>query len=374
MDIKNELIRNEGQMQKYSAAWQNLERGADMTVYQSFSWHCLLAKELLNQNLLSLGAEIFIYSAVSNGAIKIIFPIIVQKFSNKTRWFGRKKGIYFLGHNSWSDYNNMIYDQASDADFRMVINQIRNDFFGFRFVLTDILPNTKFAAFLKRNGATLYKFTSSVSVKSPISEDLYSVALSKHTRQNLRTCLNRMSKDGIRYSIAVSGIVLDDALLSELLNVHVERIAVKNTHDQDLFHMVSSFIRRRIKCYTELHNNIIWNSMKTMNNSVFVISYLNGEVAGYLYGLKDRNVVRIMQNCIREKYSFYSPMFRGAYDYIVSTANDPSIESVDFTRGNEPYKFQLGGSETLLENYRFWELKNEDDSLLSSPVSQNSGE
>ena len=84
--------------------------------------------------------------------------------------------------------------------------------------------------------------------------------------------------------------------------------------------------------------------MNRLENSVVILVKLNDAVAGYLYGLKDGDSVRIMQNCVAGKYGFYSPVFCGAYDYICSLSGQVSgISVVDFTCGDEPYKLKLAG-------------------------------
>ena len=69
--------------------------------------------------------------------------------------------------------------------------------------------------------------------------------------------------------------------------------------------------------------------------------------------MRDSDAVRVMHNCIKEEYNFYSPMFKGAYDFICEEINNKryNVAQVDFTRGNESYKFQLGGKELPLNSY-----------------------
>ena len=91
--------------------------------------------------------------------------------------------------------------------------------------------------------------------------------------------------------------------------------------------------------------------MQYMPNSCLIVVYLNSKVTGYLYGLRDGTIIRIMQNCFDEKYKFYSPMFRGTYDFILSCYETCDVTAIDFTRGNEEYKYKLGGIETKLYTY-----------------------
>ena len=93
--------------------------------------------------------------------------------------------------------------------------------------------------------------------------------------------------------------------------------------------------------------------MKRMNNSIFVIVKLNDVTVGYLYGLMDNRAIRVMQNCFKMEYAFYSPLFRGTYDFLIKQIQNESknVMQIDFTRGDEPYKYKLGGGEMQLHNY-----------------------
>ena len=74
---------------------------------------------------------------------------------------------------------------------------------------------------------------------------------------------------------------------------------------------------------------------------------------GYLYGLMDNRAIRVMQNCFQDGICFYSPLFRGTYDFLIKQIQNESknVMQIDFTRGDEPYKYKLGGIEMQLHNY-----------------------
>ena len=48
-------------------------------------------------------------------------------------------------------------------------------------------------------------------------------------------------------------------------------------------------------------------------------------------------------NKLNEDYKKYSPGIIGWYQFVISHLNDKDINFIDFTRGNEKYKFVLGG-------------------------------
>lgn len=332
--------------------WEKIEKGNDMTAYQSFSWNKLLVQEHFNTFFHNFFSSLIVYMVKDGDQIKIIFPIIVQKKSNKTKWFGREKGVYILGHASYSDYLNAIYCNTDDKAFEALVDNLKNDLGHYIFNFTDLVEGTSFEKFIERKGITKLESTVSVAVEKCASAEAYTKMLSKHVRQNLRTALNRMTKDGIKYEYKVIYGKIDDInVLEQLRELHINRMSEKNNVDTDWIHKLSSMVRINYRKRKELKNNVVYEGMKTLDNSVFVIVYLNNQISGYLYGLQEAHTVRIMQNCFRSDYKFYSPMFRGTYDFLIDCYQNDLIQKIDFTRGDESYKYQLAGKETVLKQY-----------------------
>lgn len=217
--------------------------------------------------------------------------------------------------------------------------------------ISNVRENTAISRFLGKKNNSVSNMVS-VSVSLLESRDEFNKTLSKHTKQNLRTALNRMNKDGLSYSLDVKKSVLDDDLIDTLLSMHMKRMITKNTVHKSLMGKLISKYKLFIMLIKEKNNNIIRNSMKTMNNSFTVVVRIEDHVAGYIYGLTEQNgVIRIMQNCIDENYKFYSPMFRGIYDWVLDNCDNYKYKVIDFTRGDEDYKYKLGGKETNLFSY-----------------------
>ncbi len=115
-----------------------------------------------------------------------------------------------------------------------------------------------------------------------------------------------------------------------------------------------------------MRQNIIPSVIKQFEGVWILVVYLNEEIGGYLLGLRDGAVIRVIQNCVNSEYSFYSPSFRAAYDYIVdcivqneTASSAESVRCIDFTSGDEEYKYRLNGSELFLCDYEMT-LQNEE--------------
>ena len=364
MIVKRFDIKKTEDLHDIECEWKQLEDGGEMTIFQSFDWNMLLFKEWRASKYAKVFSKVSVYIVYDEQKPVLILPLIVQLKTTKIKWFGRKKGVYILGVGSYSDYLNAVYKDISDEVLDTLFQVIRKDFVGIDIRFTDIVENTYIDDYLKRKKILPCSKQVSVAIKKVESFEAYNQLLSKHTKQNLRTALNRMNKDGMKYELKILSMIEDYQLLSELQQLHMQRMKEKELKSakNDIIHKLSGKIRVLVRSYNEKHNNIVLESMRTMKQSETVIVKINSNIAGYLYCLIDGNTIRVLQNCVDEKYSFYSPMFRGIYDYITQLYERNGIQLLDFTRGNEEYKYKLGGAETTLNSYVFSprDLLNED--------------
>lgn len=102
----------------------------------------------------------------------------------------------------------------------------------------------------------------------------------------------------------------------------------------------------------EHYVSVIPVSMRSYKDSWYLIVYLNDIIVGYLYGLRENNCIRVLQNCVDSDYRRYSPVFRACYDFITNEAIEINLEWLDFTSGDEDYKYKLNGKEMILYSYK----------------------
>lgn len=346
MEIRKIDIHTADDLEVIKKDWIRLESGKEMTIYQSYAWNRLLVESWSKDVKNRIFSRISIYCLYDGSEIRFLMPIMIEKCSIRNRWICKDRGIHILGDGTYTDYLNGIYDQCSQDDILQTLEAIRSDHINMPMLFRSIKEETFFSSVLGKIGR-LEKTGVYVSVKRRNNADTYRKSLSKNTRQNLRTAQNRMEKDGVVYELKVMDQVEPD-FIEKLKRMHTERLRVKNWNDRSFLHRLSSLIRQHFRI---MDDRLAFDSMKCIKDSVWVVVYLNGQIAGYLYGLKDRKTIHIMQNCVNIKYKYYSPMFRGAYDFIVKTYEGTKTDEVDFTRGTETYKYWLGGSESKLNSY-----------------------
>lgn len=345
-------------LHKLKKEWEKLEKGQDMTAFQSFNWNKLLSEEFYSNDYNRRFAKVIYYVLRHEGTVIAIAPLVIQKKTLKLSWFGRKKGIYILGIESYSDYLNFIYSRLTENELRYLVNFIKNEY-SLPFFINNLRSNTIVADYLLQEQYKPYHCSTSVYVQIEQSVEDYNMKLSKSVRQNLRTALNRIKRDELDYKLESRGKFSEDdiVIVEKLLDLHKQRADVKNRkNDTDIFHKFSRILMYKYFERNDIKYNIVKNSMMRMDNSFVYIAKINNEIVGYLYGLKENKTIRIMQNCLDMKYKFYSPMFRGCYDLICSECSKDNdnkrIETIDFTRGTEKYKYDLAGKELELHNYK----------------------
>ena len=351
INIKKYEIKAEGDLFALRDVWEVLEKGEEMTTFQTFEWHRLLMKEWTGWKLHALYSRCFVYVASNQNGPVMLMPVILYKFSTQTKWFGAKKGIYFQGQGSYSDYMNVVCLDFSAKVFEAICDEMKRDFPGNRIYLTSVREDASLCHYLKGKDTPCFVSTVALAAKKQESVEAYEASLSKNTRAKLRKALNRMERENLDYQMEIMGPIQDMELLKQMVDIHVRRVLIKNTKHEGVLHVLSSYVRKAYRKYRDLHNNIIAMCMHENPNSVIILIRLNGELVGYQFGVREAHSIRMLQTCFDEKFAFYIPLFRGTYDFIRKTYEDETLLEVDFTRGDEEYKYRLGGQEISLYDF-----------------------
>jgi hypothetical protein len=95
--------------------WQNLQKGPDMTYFQSYKWHDMLAglKWFPNNHY-----EIVIAVVSSDDTSVLLAPLFISK---DNRYNNYPKGCYLWGDQGWSDYCNLVYREFDKAAFEYLL-------------------------------------------------------------------------------------------------------------------------------------------------------------------------------------------------------------------------------------------------------------
>ena len=81
----------------------------------------------------------------------------------------------------------------------------------------------------------------------------------------------------------------------------------------------------------------------------------NGKLwAFFNYGYDpDGTCIRVMAAGTNLDFAYYSPGMLLMYNFILKVIQEGKIKEIDFTRGDEKYKFSLGGQQRLIHTIKF---------------------
>ena len=165
--------------------------------------------------------------------------------------------------------------------------------------------------------------------------------LSKNARQNLRTANNRLAKDGKILAFNFDDVVTDK---NSCLNIRESKLAVKYAKVP---------IWRKYKY--RLVNKVLFHfprfaPIQTFDGSkVMTAKDEEGLLRAFFsYGYDtEGRCVRIMSAGTDLEFARYSPGMLLMHTFIIKTIEDGLVHEIDFTRGDEKYKFTLG---SVLQN------------------------
>ncbi len=322
--------------------WEKLERGEDMTYFQTFSWYRMLLEKDTTKD--TKNHEVVFVKVADNAGALLICPLFIIKFPFR---LVNRPGIFIYGSWGWTDYCNFIYDKLDQKVFVETLYQVSRKYNVIRWNFRSIKESTKLYSFVS-NKYELFdeKTETCVHLIMPKNQEEYHKSLSKHSRQNLRTAMNRLHRDNINYTINHCDCLLN---LNEFQKFRIDRLTQKvKPYKSSLLTSIKISIWKLLKY--SFPDYIPFGSDK--NCKYLSIKDSKGNLlAAFCYGYDlIHNEAVIMAACVNETYRFYSPGMVAMYDFIVSNLG-LNMFKIDFTRGAEPYKYALGGEEHFIHHF-----------------------
>ena len=180
--------------------------------------------------------------------------------------------------------------------------------------------------------------------RSPVPDDpeLLLKSLSSSVRQNIRTAYNRMKRDGIDYRLDIydADHPVSDGVWKQMMDLYFDRVFSKYRSEQ-----VRSWWGRRKKrriYYRYKHDTL---SLHYLPNSFHAVLWSGDHIIALMNGLKthDGKTAVIPRLAIDTAFGFYSPGYVLLTEVIRYIASHPVLQELDLSRGDEKYKFDMGG-------------------------------
>lgn len=320
--------------------WKTLETGEEMTLFQSYDWYQTLLKYYIPEDTNNF---VSVFALVEeDGQPCMIAPLWIIKRSFRIL---NRKGIYLIGRFSFSDYLNFIYQSFDSAAFDYLLKDLRKRYGTKKVCFEDFRDSTS----IYRHIVNSYNIIENkrfpcVTLQLPPSEEEYHKMLSKNSRQNLRTANNRLQKDGKTLVFNDDDQQVDR---QECMKLREEKLSVKYA-DFSLYwkykYRIIHRLRYRFASFIPLIHFSKCKVMTAYDENGILRAFFN-----YDYDPNGKSI-RIMAAGTDLDFARYSPGMLLMHQFILKAIQEGKLQIVDFTRGDEKYKFALGGQ--LFYNHR----------------------
>lgn len=338
------------------AWWKLLEKGKDMTVYQSYDWYFQL-NQYSTVNFPQKHGKVFYAVCFENEVPILIAPLELVRVGVQVKGVGTKSGFYIIGRNGFTDYLNFIYNEFCPDAVDFTLKEIARTYREKRFNFFQILETTGFCRYLsEKKQSVLLGKSVNVEIAACDSYEQYYHTLSKSTRQNLRTAKNRAQKVGLDLQVEIK-TALDKKEAEEFFKIYLSRSETKNrinwssSFKEIFFTYINRRYNKRLKRSLQRYNYVV-NSMVSGSRNYIICIYANDRKIGFIYGLKEDNgKIRVLIVCFDEEFSTFSPGMMALSEAIKTLYDERAFVTLDLTRGNEKYKYKLGGYDHYSKNY-----------------------
>lgn len=322
-----------------------------MTPFQSYEWYKGINDLFIRErkkNIFRRGRYIVLYDEKNNP--KFIAPIQIVHTSVSYNKIGIKRGFYFIGRCGYSDYLNFIYNNFEEEYLEVLGDYLSTKYKLNYFYFENMIENTKAFKYLQES--KIYKVVDKskctcVSLTLPETFEEYNKSLSKHSRQNIRTEINRSKKKNKEFTYELTS-QLDDKLIknfNEIRNTRLKEKRKKSLAKCSFKGKIYNLIKGGIDNFANEENDIYRNNCSKI---AFIVRE-HEEVAAFYYGLYNKNLktMYVMTAGVNKEFEWFSPAIHQLYLFIKKQYEEGVLflKTIDFTRGGEKYKYALGGKE-----------------------------
>ena len=257
-----------------------------------------------------------------------------------------KDQLHLFSDDSQCGALDFIYAKHLDKNyFKQVFILLKQHFPRYKFHINKVNERSKLAQYLLKDTEQQARITEKrtcVAINFGDNIDEYYHSLSKSTRQNLRTSFNKLIKNENTYSLKLCmGKNIDNKLLKEQLKLYNMRDFERTGHKKGYFQK----LRQR-------YSDPITIATKSMDGSYSFNLYINGILAAFMVGLETNfNALVVPRLAINSEFAPYSPGKILIYESINYLISNSEIRTLDLSRGDERYKYDMGGASHY--NYSF---------------------
>lgn len=326
--------------------WEELYlKNTTNTFFQTYYWNYLLYSHFVGNKVFALSKKLIIF-VYDN---KVIAPLVIDS---------EKKIISILGENCSSDYLSFVFADGQSSAVKGMLTQLFDLYPEYLFRADRINEHSEFCNILNDFFVVGLRKRivekACVYIKLDRATHSHYDKLSKHVRQNYRTALNRMKIDSLEVEFSSKVGTVDVSLAKYFLQIYKQR-RLDCSKVNVFIYLLKSIIKNAIDALGVANHKDILTEYSIRQDVFYSWLKLNGEIASFCEGaINNNNILSISRVSINPKFYKYSPGLILLVKTIDSLPED--IKYFDLTRGEEDYKYQIGGIQHINKCYLFMKV------------------
>lgn len=285
----------------------------------------------------------------------MIAPIQVIRLGAEFMGIGLERAFYFIGRQGYSDYLNFIYKDFSEKAVLCIFSYLQKTYGISKCYFERLLEQTELYRYIEKTYKIQQTECYCASLVLPHTFEEYKGLLSKSTRQNIRTAINRQNRNNLELTHEMIYDV-DDEMAKTLMTIREQRLGEKRAKASAkaswrgrLYHRFRSLL---IMLFNAKHNVIT----ECCNPWCFLVKD-NDRIVSYFWGMKNyyKGEYYVILAGVDKEFAWYSPSLSHLYLFLEEQyeKEDETIKVIDFTRGGERYKEDMGASKKSAWAVRF---------------------
>lgn len=345
------------EFEKLEAAWKTLEKGLEMTWFQTYDWYKVINRHFIAEKKKApFRSGTYVLLSDDNDTPLMIAPVQIVNKGFYFKGIGMMKGFYFIGRQGFSDYLNFIYDEFKDEYLREILEYLSKKY-GMTYCRFENISE-KTSSYKSLNDNYGADRIDSLCLHLPLEDTFedYKKILSKSMRQNIRTANNRSERDGLSFSFKILDHV-DADMANKLNEVRNQRLGKKQSD-------TNSTLSTKAKVYNKCREALVNSTsepidvMNEIDKCWCLVAECNNEIAAFFYSVykPENKTVYLLLAGVNTKYEWYSPGITQIVSFIEQEIGNgkPNVEMLDMTRGDEKYKYDLKSKELVTSQFVFY--------------------
>lgn len=343
---------------KLEASWKLLEKGTDMTWFQTYDWYKIVNKHFIAEKKKApFRFGTYVLLSDDNDKPLLIAPIQVVKVGFCVKGIGLMKGFYFIGRQGFSDYLNFIYDDFKNEYLRQIFEYLASKYGMNYFRFENISSKCSSYKSLCDESYGADKVDSlCMSIEMMNSFEEYKAKWSKNMRGGMNQARNRAVKDGLTFEYEIINKV-DSSFAKTLDDIRQQRLGKKQQN-------TNNSLSIQAKLYTTFRNLLVkytsdsFNVMNEIENCWCLLSKCKNDLAAFFYCVykPENKTVYFLLAGVDLKYERYKPGLIALTEFLKDEMDNGNmnVEFFDLTRGNERYKYDLKADELITSQFVFY--------------------